>query len=302
MKYYEVNFIISNAATNGDKPDDSQMATARDIVAALAGEAGFESFEDTDNGINGYVQAELYDKDLLESMLETFPMPDLHVEYTVAEAEDKDWNACWEEEGYEPIVIENRCVIHDMHHPVPQDLHPEIDIVIDARQAFGTGTHETTQMVASALMNTDLKGKRVLDCGCGTGILSLVAAKCGAAQILAYDIDEWSVENTKHNCKLNEVDNVDALLGDVNVLSHVSGVFDVVVANINRNILLADMPHYKDVMSVDSILILSGFYVEDGMKIAEEAGLFGMRLIKTASINNWCMLAFLIDNNSNHTL
>lgn len=295
MKYYEVIFKIS-AADNGGKTDDMLTAAARDIVAQLAGEAGCESFEETSEGLNGYAQTSLLDKDMLRQQMEAFPMEGIRVDYTIGDAEDKDWNASWEEGGFEPININNRCVIHDPRHPVADSLQSCIDIVIDARQAFGTGTHETTQMIASALLDMDLKGKRVLDCGCGTGILSIIASKCGADSVLGYDIDEWSVENTRHNCQLNGVDNVEVLLGDANVLSHVSGVFDVVLANINRNILLADMPHYKDVMSIDSILILSGYYVEDGMKIAEKAGELGMRLIKTDSNNNWCMLCFSKEN------
>ena len=131
-------------------------------------------------------------------------------------------------------------------------------ILIDAQQAFGTGTHETTQMIVSLLLNQDLKDKRVLDCGCGTGILGIVAAKCGAREVVSYDIDEWSVRNAEHNAELNGVE-LDVLEGDKRVLSHVSGVFDVILANINRNIILEDIDEFVSVMTTDSKIILSGF-------------------------------------------
>ena len=155
------------------------------------------------------------------------------------EAEYRNWNEQWENEGFEPIVIDGRCIIHDTKHPAGDKApdSPTLDITIEARQAFGTGTHETTRMIVGELLKMDLKGKRILDCGCGTGILGIVASKCGASEIVAYDIDEWSVENARHNAKLNGVKNMEVLEGDRNVLSHVSGVFDVVLANINRNIL-----------------------------------------------------------------
>ena len=170
-----------------------------------------------------------------------------------------------------------------------------LDITIDAKLAFGTGNHETTRMIVRELMNYDLEGKRVLDCGCGTGILSIVASKRGAKEVVSYDIDEWCTRNTEHNAQLNDVKNLEVLLGDAHVLSHVSGVFDVVLANINRNILLADMPRFKEVMTHGSVLIISGFYEEDSMILAEKAGELGMSLRCANSENNWCMLQFRIE-------
>lgn len=148
-------------------------------------------------------------------------------------------------------------------------------------------------MMVSQLLSIELEGKRVLDCGCGTGILSIVAAKCGAHQVVGYDIDEWSVENSLHNAQLNEVaDKMEVLHGDANVLSHINGLFDVVVANINRNILLADMKSFAEVMANGAKLLLSGFYVEDGISIAEHAGELGLTLDQTVSENNWCCMSF----------
>ena len=171
-------------------------------------------------------------------------------------------------------------------------LQAPISIAIDQTMAFGNGAHETTKMIVSELLSLDLSGLRVLDCGCGTGILSLVAKRCGAAHVTAYDIDEWSVDNTRHNAELNSIELHDILLGDVSVLSHVDGVFDVIVANINRNILYDDMPVILETLSPDGTLILSGFYQDDAQMLADRAAEFGMREVKRKVDNSWTMLCF----------
>ncbi len=292
MKYYEVEFKIADSA--GKPVDADTLQLVRDLLPALAEGAGFESFADTDDGLRGFVQPVNYQEDVLKEAISELPLDNTHITFTVSDAENKDWNAEWEQQGFEPIIVGDRCIIHDTTHLPPLTSHPStlIDITIDARQAFGTGNHETTRMIVGRILDMDLQGKRVLDCGCGTGILSIVAAKCGAKEAVAYDIDEWSADNTRHNAELNAVENIDVLTGDVNVLSHVSGVFDVVLANINRNILLEDMHFMKEVMAHGATIIMSGFFVEDGLKIAEKAGELGMRLLKSNSDNNWCMLEF----------
>ena len=296
MKYYVAEFKIADRV--GSPVDADTMQLVRDLLSALAANAGFESFEDTDDGMKGYVQTEAYDEAVLRQAINDLPMENVAVSFTIGDAEDKDWNAEWERQGFNPITIGDRCIIHDTRTAPQNTSRPNngergiLDVTIDARQAFGTGNHETTRMMVSRLLGLNLKGKRVLDCGCGTGILSIVASKEGAKDVVAYDIDEWSADNTRHNAELNDVENIDVLQGDVNVLSHVSGVFDVVLANINRNILLADMPQMKEVMAHGARIILSGFYVEDGMMIAERAGELGMRLLSSDSQNNWCILEF----------
>jgi ribosomal protein L11 methyltransferase (prmA) len=162
-------------------------------------------------------------------------------------------------------------------------------IAIDAQQAFGTGTHETTQMIVSLLLNQDLKEKRVLDCGCGTGILGIVAAKCGAKEVVSYDIDEWSVRNAEHNAELNGVE-LDVLEGDRRVLSHVSGVFDVILANINRNIILEDIDEFVSVMTTESKIILSGFYEQDAEAILQKANELGLKENQRLLNHDWCCL------------
>ena len=291
MKYDKTLFTIT--ANDGScLADETAMQTARDLVAALAGEAGYESFEETPDGIVGYVQTTLAVPEVLETVMKDFPMEGVRVDCQTTPAEDRNWNEDWENAGFDPIVVGGKCVVHDLIRPYDGPPMP-VDVVIEARQAFGTANHETTRLMIEQLLGVDLNGLRVLDCGCGTGILSIVAAKCGARQVVGYDIDEWSVKNSQHNAQLNHVEEqMTVLLGDANVLSHINGLFDVVMANINRNILLADMKSFADVMGHGARLLLSGFYVEDGIVIAEHAGQLGLTLQKTMSENDWCCMTF----------
>ena len=276
------------------------MQPAREITAAIAGECGYETFLDTDSGVDGYVQVDFYDEPAMREALAEFPMDDVTVTFETEEVEDKDWNETWEqEEGFAPINIDDRLVIYDVLHPsdnipTPNTQHPTpITIGIEARNAFGTGTHETTRMIVGMLLDMDLKGKRVLDCGCGTGILAITALKCGAADAVAYDIDEWSADNARHNAEINGVaDRIEVFEGNAHVLSHISGVFDVVLANINRNILLNDMPAFREVMAHGGTLILSGFYEEDIHLLEEKAESLGLSLKEKKEEGEWRMLVF----------
>lgn len=288
MKYLEAKFIINS-------PEDI-MQTAKDLLADMAGEAGFESFEDTATGINGYVQEQLFNREMLDAGIATFPLSTVSVSYTVNKVEDQDWNEAWESEGFAPINIGNSIVIYDAKDKT-ENIASEtteaspILIKIDARQAFGTGTHETTQMIITVLASMDLKGKSTLDCGCGTGILSIAAAKLGATRTVGYDIDEWSVDNTRHNAALNGVE-VDARLGDASVTDRLEDKFDIVMANINRNILLDDMPRFVNVMKADGTLILSGFYKEDTTLLHTQATELGLKETETKVYGDWACMVF----------
>ena len=285
MKYYEVNFTIEAPA--------ELMQDARDILSALAGEAGFETFEDTDEGVKGYVQQGLFDEALLKALIGDFPLPSCTVAYTVNEAEDKDWNEQWEQQGFEPIVVNDTLVIHDGRH-LPSDIRPQTSIEIDAHQAFGTGTHETTRMMVGQLMSLDLTDKRVLDCGTGTGILGIAALKLGAHEAVGYDIDEWSADNARHNAVINMVDGqFTSLLGDASILKEVSGQFDVVLANINRNILLNDMEAFVGKMAPHSTLLLSGFYEQDIPMLEEKAASLGLKKQTQQHDGDWACLMFM---------
>ena len=284
MKYIQVKFTA--------EPDSQDV---RDIIAALAGEEGFESFTDEPDGLVGYCQENLFNEETLGHTLQNLPVPDVKVSFTASHIEDKNWNKEWEKGGFEPIIIDNRCAIvcknmEDEATAAQNSLETiPMKIVIDAKQAFGTGTHETTQMIVSLLLNQDLKDKRVLDCGCGTGILGIVAAKCGAKEVVCYDIDEWSVRNAEHNAELNGVE-LDVLEGDKSVLSHVSGVFDVIMANINRNIILEDIEDFVSVMTTDSRIILSGFYEQDAESILQKAAELGLKESQRLLNHDWCCL------------
>ena len=280
MKYFEIEFSI--------KPYSSD---ASDMVAALAGEAGFETFEETETGLKGYVQQSLFSEEALCEALEDFPFEGVSVSYEKREAEDRDWNEQWEQEGFEPIVFEHRLVIHDGRH-LPEGDFP-VAIEIDAKLAFGTGTHETTRMICATLLDTDLKDKRILDGGTGTGILSICALKLGASEAIGYDIDEWSVDNARHNAVINLVDDrFESILGDATILNNVEGCFDVVLANINRNILLADLPSFREKMASGAKLILSGFYSADSAMLIEKAASLGLRLLAQKEDHDWACLIF----------
>lgn len=276
MKYFEVEFTIS-----------PYSADAADLFASLAGEAGFETFEETETGLKGYVQQSFFDEDALRECIEDFPFEGTSIIYNVREAEDRDWNEQWEQEGFEPIVIADQLVIHDGRH-LPE-VDSKVQIEIDAKLAFGTGTHETTRMICTQLLK--LAKGRVLDCGTGTGILSICALKLGATEAVGYDIDEWSVDNARHNAVINRVDDrFTSLLGDAKILENIDEKFDIVLANINRNILLADMPMFVSKMHEGSLLILSGFYSDDCEILIEKAHSIGLKLVSKTTDHDWACL------------
>lgn len=283
MKYKVVQFNISVASAD-------QLPIMRDLVDAAAGEAGFEAFEDTDDGCKGYIQDRLFDKELLAEKLKEAEIEGCSVSFTVDDVADENWNATWEQIGFAPIEIGDQMIIYDKAHTTDEDLQQmttPIKIGIEAHNAFGTGTHETTRIILKALIELSPEGKRVLDCGCGTGILSIAASKLGAREVVAYDIDEWSVKNTKHNAEINGVDNIEVYEGDAHILSHINGMFDVVLANINRNILLQDMESFDKVLSIGGNLIISGFFEADIQPLITKASVLGLTEVKRYSDGEW---------------
>lgn len=293
MKYFEVHFRIT--APDGLRQDVS------DVLAAMAGECGFETFEENEEGLTGYVQQDNFDDVALRNMLELLPFgkeQGVSISYEVSEAPDRDWNEQWEQEGFEPISVGTQLIIHDGRHlPTPSTLNPQPStIIIEARQAFGTGNHATTRMMCQALMDMNMQGKTLLDCGTGTGILSLVALKLGATEAIGYDIDEWSVDNARHNAELNGVaQQFTSTLGNAEVISQLHRQFDVVTANINRNILLADMPLMREALnSPYGTLLLSGFYQADVPLLVEKAEELGLHLDEKKEEEGWVCLIFSI--------
>ena len=280
MKYFEVTF--TNQPCN---------ETVNDVVSALAGEIGFESFVEWENGVQAYIQQSLFDEGALKEMVENFPLPDVQITYTITEAEDKDWNEEWEKNFFQPIVIGDRCCIHStFHKDTPKT---EYEILINPQMAFGTGHHETTSSIICELLDADLQGKTVLDMGRGTSILAILASMRGADPVTAIDIDDWCVNNSRDNIELNRISNITVELGDANLLKG-RKPFDVIIANINRNILLADMAQYAACMHSGSELFMSGFYVQDIPAIQEKAESLGMEFVHHREKNNWAAVKFIM--------
>ena len=261
-----------------------------DVLSAVLGEVGFESFVEQADGIAAYIQKDLYSENALKEALANFPLPDTQVEYTYQEAEDKDWNEEWEKNFFQPIIIGDRCVIHStFHHDIPQ---AEYDIVINPQMAFGTGHHETTSLIIGELLDNNLQGKSLLDMGCGTSILAILARMRGAVPCTAIDIDEWCVRNSLENIELNGVDRISVFLGEASELKG-KGPFDVSIANINRNILLNDMKQYVSCMHPGSELYMSGFYVDDIPVIQAEAERNGLHFVHHKEKNRWAAVKFV---------
>lgn len=285
MRYFSTSFHIVCS-------EEYLLSPAQALLADAMGECGYEAFEDTEDGIKGYIQDTLYDESLVHKSIEELPINGVAISFTTEAIPDQDWNEAWEEEGFEPITVKNLVTIYDARHTSDaESFSTPVNIGIHATNAFGTGTHETTRMMVETLLELPLEGKRVLDCGCGTGILAIAALKCGAKEAVGFDIDEWSADNAKHNAELNGVgDKMHVLCGNANVLSHVEGIFDVIVANINRNILIADLCKYHEVLTNGGIIILSGFYEEDAPLILQEAEKYGLYELSRKTDNNWCSL------------
>lgn len=287
MRYFVANFKIECEA--------ELMQPARELLSAAACEAGFEAFEDTDDGLLGYVQRPMYDKEALDAAIADYMPEGAAVSYAVEEVPDQNWNQGWEDEGFEPIGVSDNLVIYDAKH-TDREMFAGDDgvmrIFIEARNAFGTGTHQTTRMILRRLLAMDVQGKSVLDCGCGTGILGITASRLGANPVLGYDIDEWSADNAQHNAALNGVENMSVMLGDASVLDNVEDRFDIVIANINRNILIADMPAFRAHMKEGAQLILSGFYEADVPMIEAVAKEHGLSLCDVVTDEEWACALF----------
>ena len=256
-----------------------------DMLTTMLGDIGFDSFMDDDFGLKAYCSAETRDDQTVEELLRMDAFKGVHL-LAVEEMPDKDWNELWEA-SYQPVVVNERCRVRaPFHDPDPSY---EFDLVIEPKMSFGTANHETTAQIITLMLETDFKGKDVLDMGSGTAVLAILAKKLGAARTVAIDNDEWAYNNAFTNVALNGINDIEIILGDATAIQ---GEFDVVLANINRNILLRDMHYYADAMRQEAHIFFSGFYTEDLESIKEEAHRQGLRYVGHLSKNNWVAAAF----------
>ena len=261
----------------------------REIVTALLSSLPYDSFQDTEKGVNAYIKEKDFDKSQLNEILSNIDSSILNVSFELNDIPSQNWNETWES-NFEPVFINENCVIRATFHKIKPV--PEYDIVIEPKMAFGTGHHQTTYLVSQELFDTKLNNKYVLDMGCGTGVLSIIASKLGAKHIVAIDNDEDAYINTKENFKINNIKNADAYLGDASLLSKFSD-FDIIIANINRNILLQDMPEYAKVLKNKGQIIFSGFYKKDLSMIMEKAETLSLKLSNIRDKDNWLAATFV---------
>lgn len=253
-----------------------------DLFAAFLADCGYESFVPDETGLTAYINSTLFNKEDVESIIADFPM-EVDAKLTVDFIEGKDWNEEWEKNYFQPIVIADQCVIHStFHKDVP---NAKYDIVIDPKMAFGTGHHSTTSLILQTLLETDMKGKSVIDMGTGTGILAILSAMLGAEKVTGIEIDPGAYENALEHVELNNV-NVDVLLGDASRLNELQPT-DIFIANINRNIILADISSYRKNLKPGGIMLLSGFYESDIAMIERAANALGLEVVSYKEDKDW---------------
>lgn len=282
--YYLMNYIEASFTCN---PNNEII---REVLSAELADAGFESFVDNEEGIAAYIQEKLFDKPVIEQIIRDFPMEAV-ISFTHTLLPGKNWNEEWEKNYFEPLVIDNKCVIKSTFHQHQGEF--EYNILIDPKMAFGTGHHQTTELMIREILKEDFAGKSTLDMGCGTAILAILASMRGADPILAIDIDEWAYDNAKENLNLNRISNVDVQIGGAELLNPEKSTFDIILANINRNILLQDINRYASVLNNKGSLFMSGFYTEDIQSITDECSKYGLSFSHYGSKDNWAVVKFV---------
>lgn len=263
---------------------------ATDLLAGLLADEGYESFVPDDEGLSAYIKKELYDEAAVARVIDSFPF-ECETDVAAELVEGRDWNAEWEQNYFKPIVVGNRVVIHSsFHHDVPQ---AEFDIVIDPKMAFGTGHHSTTSLIIANLLNLELKGKSMIDMGTGTGILAILASMLGAGPVTAIEIDGFAYENAVENVALNGHPEIKVINGDASALNAVEPA-DVFVANINRNVITADLPAYAPRLKTGGTMLLSGFYEGDDVDIVSRAAENeGLSATAVTTDNRWACIRLI---------
>jgi ribosomal protein L11 methyltransferase len=270
MKYIEYNFHVK------------EVDLYRDILLAALSDLPFESFEETARGLKAYIPETAYNKKNIEPRIASLS----YIEnYEVTEIEGVNWNEEWEKE-YQPIMVEDQCLIRAPFHP--NDSRFVFQVVIKPQMSFGTGHHDTTYLMVKHLLNENIFNKAVLDMGCGTGILAILADQKGANPVWAIDNDEWAYKNTVSNCLLNGTEFVSIRFGDKKAIPDKK--FHLILANINKNILKNDMETYVDHMLEGSVLLMSGFFEVDLEEIIEKAESYGLKVKESDSQNEWAVV------------
>lgn len=275
MNYIEIEFNLS------------PLLPAREVLVAELAELGFESFDETDNGVKAYIQETEWNDVLLENLM-TAQIEGLSWSWKKNIIEATNWNAEWER-NFDPIVVDEKCLIRAPFHASNQDF-PHI-ITIEPKMSFGTGHHNTTFLMVSEMFSLDFNGKIVLDMGSGTGVLAILAEQLGAVDIDAIDIDEWAFENAVENVERNSAQHVKCFKGGAELLGEKK--YDIVLANINRNILIADMKAYAEVLKSSGRILFSGFYEQDIPLLVEEGKRNNLHLEKQRSKGEWCLLSMI---------
>lgn len=262
--------------------------TVTDILAQFLSEAGYESFVADDNGLTSYIKNELFAPAAVAEIIDTFPIENIKMDISDTFVEGRDWNSEWEQHYFKPIIVNGQCVIHSsFHKDIPQ---AQYDIIIDPKMAFGTGHHQTTSLIIERLLAMDLDNKSVIDMGTGTGILAILAAMRGARPITAIEIDPMAHVNAVENVKLNGHPEIDVILGDASALSNVQPA-DILLANINRNIIVGDMESYSKALKSGGTMILSGFYEDDIPVVVNAAKQYSLKQIDYTTRDRWASLS-----------
>lgn len=277
MKYTAVNFISSDIAE-----------WQKDLLIAELGDIGFDTFEDSEKGFSAYIPSSNLDVQALETTL-LEQVSDYQLDYELQEVEEQNWNKLWES-NFNPISVNDLCYVRATFHESRPDY--KYEIVIDPKMSFGTGHHQTTSMMLSFILENEFEDKRVLDMGCGTGILAILAAKRGAVSLLAVDYDPICVESVEENKILNSIHNLESRLGSKEVVA--ASNFDTILANINRNILLDQLEVYESVLKNGGELYLSGFYEDEDLEMLTQKCLsLGFTFVEKKVMDGWCAAKFV---------
>jgi ribosomal protein L11 methyltransferase len=273
-------------------PARSWLSSEKEILYAKMAQIGFEGFIEGDNDIRAFIDEAIYAEVQLNQLMDEMAGLNIKVQYRFHKTEDQNWNEEWEKK-FTPVIINDRVLIRAPFHDSSNDL--DCTLVIEPKMSFGTGHHYTTKLMIREMGNHDLEGKRILDMGCGTGVLGIYACKLGAARVLGVDNDQWAYENALENASRNRATSMEVRLGDVGVLHQED--FDMILANITRNILVHDLSEYVGHLTNGGVLLLSGFLAEDAQYVLNEAYRCGLDHLNTSEESNWISLTFSYKRN-----